>query len=340
MKQPSEKLRKKIKKKRANITESSINVYITALRMLYSQYIDGDEKKLEKQLKTNFLHDFKGITKLLETCRTPNTCKTRLTAILVALDSETKNRDQKLIDRYQAYLKDIMIGVNKQIESQELTRKESNNWIDFNDVKEITNKILEKINEKNLWKKEKLSKSEYGLVQKYVLLRFYLAYPMRNNVADTKIVSLAEYREMDDDERNNSNYLIREGKKYIFKLNKFKNVNIIGVKSYDINPDISKLLTKWFKINDSDWMFTLNDSRTPLSANGVTKILNSIFSEFADGKKISTSMLRHIQISDDLKDEDTLAEKRAKAEKTENKYQHSSSMNQTYRRINTKDTKD
>ena len=337
MKQPSEKLRQKIKKKRPEITESSINVYITALRMLYSQYVDGDEAKLSKQLKTKFLHDFDGIKKLLETCRTPNTCKTRLTAILVALDSETKNRDQKLIDKYQAYLKDIMVGVNKQIESQELTRTESNNWIDFNDVKEVTNKILEKINKNGLWKKSKLSKSEYGLVQKYVLLRFYLAYPMRNNVADTKVVSLAEYKGLDDDERKGANWLIREGKKYIFKLNKFKNVKRIGVKSYDINPDISKLLTKWFRINDSQYMFTLNDGRTPLSANGVTKIMNSIFSEFADGKKISTSMLRHIQISDDLKDEPTLAEKKVKAEKTEQKYQHSSSMNQTYRRIDTKD---
>ena len=336
-KQPSEKLRQKIKKKRPEITESSINVYITALRMLYSQYVDGTEAKLQQQLKTKFLHDFDSVKKLLETCRTPNTCKTRLTAILVALDAETKNRDQKLIDKYQALLKDIMVGVNKQLESQELTRKESTNWLDFNQIKEITNKILEKINKQGLWKKEKLSKSQYGLVQKYVLLRFYLAYPMRNNVADTKIVSLSEYQTLDDDVRKGANYLIREGKKYIFKLNKFKNVKRIGVKSYDINPEISKLLTKWFKINDSQYMFTLNDGRTPLSANGVTKIMNSIFSEFADGKKISTSMLRHIQISDDLKDEPSLAEQKIKAEKTEQKYQHSAGMNQTYRRINTKD---
>ena len=337
MKQPSEILRKKIKLKRPEITDSSINVYITSLRMLYSQYVDGNETKLQQQLKTKFLHNFDGIKKLLATCRTPNTCKTRLTAILVALDAETKNRDQKLIDRYQAYLKDIMVGVNKQIESQELTRKESANWLDFNQIKEITNKILEKISKQGLLKKQKLSKSQYGLVQKYVLLRFYLAYPMRNNVADTKVVSAEEYQTLDDDERKGSNYLIREGKKYIFKLNKFKNVKRIGVKSYDINPEISKLLTKWFKINDSQYMFTLNDGRTPLSANGVTKIMNSIFSEFADGRKISTSMLRHIQISDDLKDEPSLAEQKAKAEKTENKYQHSAGVNQTYRRINTED---
>ena len=217
MKQPSENLRKKIKKKRPDITDSSIGVYITSLRMLYSQYVDGNETKLQQQLKTKFLHDFNGIKKLLETCRTPNTCKTRLTSILVALDAETKNRDEKLLDRYQAYLKNIMVGVNKQIESQELTRKESTNWLDFNDIKEITNKILEKINKNGLWKKAKLSKSQYGLVQKYVLLRFYLAYPMRNNVADTKVVSLAEYRTIDDDERKGANWLIREGKKYIFK---------------------------------------------------------------------------------------------------------------------------
>ena len=192
MKQPSEKLRQKIKKKRPDITESSINVYITSLRMLYSQYVDGNETKLQQQLKTKFLHDFDGVKKLLETCRTPNTTKTRLTAVLVALDAETKNRDQKLIDRYQAYLKDVMIGVNQGIESQEKTRKESKNWVTMDEVKDTVNKILTKINEKNLWKKENLSKSNFLLIQKYILLRFYIQYPWRNYVANTKVVTPSE----------------------------------------------------------------------------------------------------------------------------------------------------
>jgi hypothetical protein len=335
MKQPSLKLQKKIQKKRPEISESSLHTYITSLRMLYSQYVDMDETKLSRQLSTKFLHDFEGIKKLLEECRSKNTCKNRLTAILVALDAENKRRDEKLIDKYQALLKDVMVDVNNQIESQELTRKESKNWLDFDSVKDIANRLLEEINKRGLWKSydKKLSKSEYGLIQKYVLLRWYLAYPIRNNVADTRVVSQTEYDNLSESDREDNNYLIRDNGKYTFKLNKYKNVKRLGVKSYDINPQITKLLNKWLKINKSGYIFTLTDGRTPLSPNGITKVLQSIFSEFADGRKISTSMLRHIQISDDLKDEPTRAEQKEKARRIEDKYNHSADMNSKYRRV-------
>ena len=337
MKQPILKLMKKIQKKRPEITESSLHTYLTSLRMLYTQYVDGDEEKLKKPLSSKFLHDFNGIKKLLDTCKTKNTCKNRLTAILVGLDAEKKRRDQNLIDKYQALLKDVMVDVNAQIESQEMNRKQSKNWLELDDVKSVTNKLLELINEKNLWKKEKLSKSEYGLIQKYVLLRWYLAYPIRNNVADTAVISQSEYDSLANTTKDNNNYLIREDGNYIFKLNKYKNVKRLGKKSYDINPQITKLLNKWFKINKSGFMFTLTDARTPLNPNGITKVLQSIFTEFADGKKISTSMLRHIQISDDLKDEPTIAEQKAKAKRIQDKYNHSVATNTTYRKIESKE---
>ena len=332
MKQPSEKLRKRIQKKRHDITDSSLNVYITSLRMLYSQYVDGDETKLQRQLRTKFLHDFNGIKKLLETCRTPNTCKTRLTAILVALDAETKNRDQKLIDRYQAYLKDVMVGVNEQIESQEKTRKESKNWVTMDEIRDVANKILAKINSNGLWKKGNLSKSEYLLIQKYILLRFYIQYPWRNYVANTRVVTPSEYGKLSDDEKNSANYLIRDGSNFKFMLNYYKNIRKLGKKQYDIDPSIAKLLVKFFKINKSGWMFTLANKTEPLSANGITKMLNSIFQEYT-GKRVSTSMLRHVQISDYREGEESIEEKKKKSKEIEDKFQHSSGTNDTYRRI-------
>ena len=178
-----------------------------------------------------------------------------------------------------------------------------------------------------------LSKTEYALVQKYVLLRFYISHPMRNNVSNCKVVSQKEYDEIKDEERLKNNYLIRDNNKYKFMLNNFKNVKRIGVKIITIDDNIAKLLSKWFKTNTSGYMFTLNNGKEPLTSNGVTKIMNSIFAEYADGKRISTSMIRHISISDDLKNDLTIAEKKKKEEAVINKYQHSSSMNDTYRKI-------
>ena len=336
MKQPILKLMKKIQKKRPEITESSLHTYLTSLRMLYTQYVDGDEEKLKKPLSTKFLHDFNGIKKLLDTCKTKNTCKNRLTAILVGLDAEKKRRDQNLIDKYQALLKDVMVDVNKQIESQEMTRKESKNWVTMDEVKEVVNKILGKINDSNLWKKQNLSKTEYLLIEKYILLRFYIQYPWRNYVANTKVVTPSEYEELSDNEKNNANYLVRDGNKFKFMLNYYKNVKKLGKKQYDIEPSIARLLVKFFKINKSGWMFTLANKTEPVSANGITKMLNSIFQEYT-GKKVSTSLLRHVQISDYREGEESIEEKRQKEKYIQDRFQHSSGMNDTYRRIESKE---
>ena len=329
VKQPSENLRKAMKKSRNELSDSSIDSYIISLRMLHNMCF-SDHKN--KQIQTKFLHDFPKIQKCLSEIENKNTRKNRLTSILVALDSEEK-KDTKLIEKYQTVLKSLMTDVNKTLNSQQKTKTQADNWLEFDDIKSILNKMLEDINKQKLFTKEKLTKTEYSLVQKYVLLRLYIAHPLRNNVSDCEVVTQDAYDELDDDEKDQKNYLIRTGNKYKFMLNSFKNVKKIGKKEIQISDPISKLLTQWFKINTSGFFFTLNNGKEPINSNGITKVFNSIFKEFANGKKISTSMLRHIQISDDLKNEPTIAEKTKEQEKTETKYQHSSSMNQQYRKI-------
>jgi hypothetical protein len=51
------------------------------------------------------------------------------------------------------------------------------------------------------------------------------------------------------------------------------------------------------------------------------------------GKPISSSMLRHIIISYDLRNTPTIKEKEKTEEEIKDKYQHSGSMNQLYRKI-------
>jgi hypothetical protein len=324
-KQPSENLRKAIAKSRSELTESSIHNYITNLRML-SKKCNQDQTK---QLSSQFLKNFSSIKNCIDEISNNNTKKNRLTAVLVALHSD-ENPDTKLIDKYQALLKQIMVKVNEQINSQEKTKTQKDNWIDFDTVKQILNKMLTDINDANLWTKEKLSKTQYAMIQKYVLLRFYVANPIRNNVANCKVVSQKEYDDLKD---KIENYLIKDKSNYKFMLNNFKNVKRLGAKVLTIDPALSKILTRWLKINKSGYFFTLNDKVTPITSNHVTKLLNSIFKKYAEGKKLSTSLLRHIQISNDLKDEPTIKEKQEKEEKIEDKYQHSANMNDTYRKI-------
>jgi len=329
VKQPSESLRKAIKKSRPELSDSSIDSYIISLRMLHNKCFDDHKNK---QLETKFLHDFTKIQKCLDEIENKNTKKNRLTAILVGLDSEEK-KDTKLIERYQAILKTLMVSVNKELNSQEKTDTQKDNWLEVSDIKSILNKMLADITTQKLFTKDKkLSKTEYSLVQKYILLRFFIAHPTRNNTSNTKVVTKTEYADLDDDEKD-ENYLVKDKGKYTFMLNKFKNIKRLGKKTIIVSDPINNLLNKWFTINRSGYMFTLNSGIEPLSSNGITKILNSIFKEYAQGKKLSTSLLRHILISEDLKDEPTIAEKTKEKEDIATKYQHSTTVNDQYRKI-------
>ena len=329
VKQPSESLRKAIKKSRPELSDSSIDSYIISLRMLHNKCFDDHKNK---QLETKFLHDFTKIQKCLEEIENSNTKKNRLTAILVGLDAEEK-KDAKLIERYQAILKTLMVSVNKELNSQEKTDTQKDNWLEVSDIKSILNKMLADITTQKLFTKDKkLSKTEYSLVQKYILLRFFIAHPTRNNTSNTKVVTKTEYADLDDDEKD-ENYLVKDKGKYTFMLNKFKNIKRLGKKTIIVSDPINNLLNKWFTINRSGYMFTLNSGIEPLSSNGITKILNSIFKEYAQGKKLSTSLLRHILISEDLKDEPTIAEKTKEKEDIATKYQHSTTVNDQYRKI-------
>lgn len=329
IKQPSQNLRTQIKKSRPEISDSSIDSYIISLRMLHDKCFDDHQNK---QIQTKFLHDFPKIQKCLSEIENKNTRKNRMTSILVALDSEEK-KDTKLIEKYQTVLKSLMTDVNKEINSQQKTKTQADNWLEVSDIKSILNKMLSDITTQKLFSKDKkLSKTEYSLVQKYILLRFFIAHPTRNNVSNTKVVTKAEYDDLDDDEKD-ENYLVKDKGKYTFMLNKFKNIKRLGKKTIIVSDPINNLLNKWFTINKSGYMFTLNSGTEPLSSNGITKMLNSIFKEYAQGKKLSTSLLRHILISEDLKDEPTIAEKTKEKEAIATKYQHSTAVNDQYRKI-------
>ena len=88
----------------------------------------------------------------------------------------------------------------------------------------------------------------------------------------------------------------------------------------------------WLKYNKSGYYLTNSDRKSPINSNGITKFLNKIFmKEF--NKKISTSMLRHIQISHLNKDKPTIKEIEKKEQKVEDKFMHSKAVNELYRKI-------
>lgn len=324
---PTTKLNNAIQKSRPTLKKNSLNLYLTSLRSLYKRLFGDDGNE---ELSTTFLKDKKIIMKDIET-HCINSKKNILTAILVALSSESK-RDESLIDFYQLKLKELSEKYNNFLEMQEKTETQKKNWIEYDMFISVINELLEKIKKANFLKKPKLTRPEYVLFQKYVILSFYQVFPMRNDIADMKILNKSQYDDLDKDEKKQNNYFVKENNTFKIYLNAFKNVSRLGVKTFDIPEKLSKIVKVWLKYNKSGYLFTLGNGRDPLSPNGVTKLLNSIFMK-SFNKKISSSMLRHISISEKLKNEPTLLEKKKEEQKTEDVYMHSAGMNEKYRKI-------
>ena len=81
-----------------------------------------------------------------------------------------------------------------------------------------------------------------------------------------------------------------------FYFNKYKTFKTYGMQILDIPKEFNKVLKKWVKINTNDYMI-YSSNGNKFTPPQITRTLNKIF-----GKKISTSMLRHIYLTDVYKD--------------------------------------
>lgn len=310
--------------KRPNIKQSSLKTYIISLKNLRKSI----DKKSDLD-NTDFLKDYDKIIEILKDMKI-TTKKNRITSILVALSSDNEiNKD--LINKYQNLLKDLNDKYNEFLKTQKKTDSQQKNWLEYNDLVTIYNDIMKNIKNNKITTKKKLNDDEFDILQQCVILRTYLDYPLRNDYADMKIINVKEYKKLDKNDENNY-LLIQNNNKKKFILNDFKNKNRIGKKIIDITPSLNKLINIWLKYNKSGWFLIKKDRITPLSPNNITKYLNRLFYK-KTGKKISSSLIRHIIISELSKNEPTIKEEEENNEKIENKFFHSKNMNKLYRKI-------
>lgn len=309
---------------RPNIKQSSLKTYIISLKNLRKS-IDN-KSDLDN---TDFLKDYDKIIENIKNMKITSK-KNRITSILVALSSDNKI-DNELIDKYQKLLKKLNDEYNIFLKTQKKTESQQKNWLDYEDLVMVFNEIMKNVKNNKITTKTTLNNEEFDLLQTLIILRTYLDYPLRNDFADMKIINIKEYKKLDNNDENNY-LLLQNNNKKKFILNDFKNKKKIGKKILEITPSLNKLINIWLKYNKSGWFLVKKDRINPLNPNNITKYLNKIFYK-RTGKKISSSLIRHIIISNLSKNEPTILEEEEKNNKIENKFLHSKTMNKLYRKI-------
>lgn len=290
----------KLKTNKPNISQKSIEAYITSLLILYKNVVGSEPKTLSELYKLYYTKNgMQRVLKHLEPVKY-SLRKSRLAAILALCENGTKN-EREICDVYrQKMLKDIETHKEKE-EKQEKSETQEKNWKSKEEILHVQKELEQKATPLFKKKASSITKKEYDTLLHYVIASLYtLILPRR----------IKDYTELVWKKDDSKNY-VRDDE---FVFNSYKTAKSYGEQRVDIPPTLKSILKKWenkkkaMGIN-SEYVLTDRDGE-PFSQPIFTKLLNRIF-----GKGISVSMLRHIFITEDvLKDMPELDKLQEKAE--------------------------
>ena len=187
------------------------------------------------------------------------------------------------LKEYQTVMNSIMKKVNDIYKDQKMNSKQEENWISIDEIRTKYDDLhLEAISMLN--KKKILNEN---VMMEFLLMSFLsgILIPPRRSL-DFSELKIRNYDVKTD------NYY-KSGK---FYFNRYKTSKTYGLQIVDLPKELNTILKKWIKINNKDFMIYSSNGKQ-LSCPQITRILNKIF-----GKRISTSMLRHIYLTNVYKD--------------------------------------
>lgn len=272
--------------KNKNISQSSLNLYMTNLKRLN----DGNEIK-----NFAFLRNVNNILDKIKEYK-PNTRRTYLISIVSLLKQEPK-----LHTLYDKYYK-LLMEYNKQLKTNnEKSEKQTENWITQNEVLEKQKQLMEVIPTL----KKKITNAQYYQLLDLVILSLYTLQPPRRNLDYLKMNVINKFNE---ELSKDNNYLEYSTQSFIFRNFKTKKTyqdQIVKISDELFN--IIKIylsyhpLKKEMKKNYNVPFLVSIDGDEFKNSNEITRVLNKIFN-----KKIGSSMLRNIYLtskySNNLKD--------------------------------------
>jgi len=278
-----------LKEKRPNLKESSRKTYINNLNKL------AKEVGIKKLTSLKFLENGGNIWRtLLE--KKKATQKTYLASIVVFLKAIEGKKN--LIDFYTEKMNALSEEYNQKIIKQEKSDSQEENWVELPVlIKEIERQGRE-ITRMRLWNKKKLSPAEFDQIQQYVAGALYVISeenpPIRADYADMKLICSNDYSKLSKEELNENYIVDQSARKKFFHLGNYKTSGEYGIKKIKVGKKLNNILNKWFKVNESGYLL-VNNRKKPMTANGLSKYMNKVFSQ--TGKKIGISLIRHVFIS-------------------------------------------
>lgn len=278
------------KLKDKNLSESSIKLYIRNLEKLNN----GEIKDFK------FLNKVDSIIEKLNKYK-DNTKRGFLISIVSVLGCCPD--DKKLVKLKNSYYQ-LMINKSKEIknnETTELTDEQKENWITWEDILKKFEEIQEEV--KKFMENKNLNIKEYNFLLGYVILSCYIFNSPRRN-KDYQNMNIV--KKNDENLSKEINYYVYDDNKFIF--NKYKTEKTYGNQEIDVSDNLKNALHNYLKFHPVLKGKVKKTTNTPLfvnhngtelkEINSITRILNKMLGN----KKMGSSALRHIFLSNKYKD--------------------------------------
>lgn len=262
-----------IRKNKPNISASSVKTYCSLLRTLYAK---DHKENASSEMDLDWFNRQDHIIELLKD-KPPSNRKT-VYAALIAVAKENDQYKKALMDDGKTY--------SDFIKTQTKTEKQSENWKTFAEVQKVYESILKKV-KPLLMSKDPLSPEDFRKVQDLVLL----ALTSGIFISPRRSTDWTEMKVSGDIDKKTDNYI----DKGFFVFNKYKTAKFYDTQRVEIPKALKTLLNKYLKLNPYEYLLTDNKGNK-LTNVRLSQKLNKIFDS-----AISTSMLRHIYLTEQLK---------------------------------------
>ena len=289
-------------------SDSSIRTYVSSLNSL-ARDLGYDAQPEGFLWLTNASHVWSIINSALSNKGEPlslGTKSNRLFSIKYLLECEDAPED--VWNSYEPYVAIVKKALDAQYADNAKSAKQEAEWLSSDDIKKILDDL-----EKSVPKKIDITNaSAYRNLMKYLVLKFQLNTPVRNDVADAKIYLNPAPEDIADE---SINYIVlnssnRSGQfiDNIYKT-KFRNGQLVIDLEQSLVDDLFQYYDTLINFSPHHW-FILNNDGDRMERNNLTKFIQSIFRPY--NKNISTRMLRTIisTEAEHLTKEDLVVEKK------------------------------
>lgn len=274
------KLQALIKERKPLAAENTRKSYASILKSLFYRH-HAKEEPLN-------LEWFKNQEIIMNDIKNGTLTKRPILTAIIAITENDENTE------YKKYLMELSAVQKTTDDSQTMNEKQEENWLSFDEVKAIYKTIADEA--KPLLKSEKkLDKKEYELCLDFIILSLTSGIYMDPR----RSLDWTEMKTKNYDPEND-NYVDLDNRVFVF--NKYKTAKQYGEQKINIPSKLAKHLRRWIRHSTQDYLLTTY-TNFRISVSRLTHIINKIF-----GKHISTSMLRHIYLTNVYKDVPSIKE--------------------------------